>query len=378
MRRLGLFRGLAAIAIVLSHSTLAQMVALGYWAQRFGRDGPVPDLGWIGSSTYYGLIGVLQLSLFGVPVFIFASGFHTQYSMGIQSPGSTYRALQSWLVRLISPLLIWLMISTILHILSTSRPSTSLGEDALGFVVDRVKMYYFPFALGELLLVAPVLVRIAKRNPILLLALSSLLTIVDGALQYLRVLGLEVGNAIAVWDGFGWVFIWRFVFFFSLGLVVSQHKSAALSLLKRLRPLLTIACLLFLGLSIVESDWIYGLTVRGASLGAALPDSYMWKLSTNLYATAAILLMYSLDWRHSRLSRLTERLGVQSYGIYLVHYDSVGYMARVVYHAAPLLLPLPLVMVPILLVSGIGLPYLLQRLFIQAPVRGYSRLVFGA
>ena len=101
------------------------------------------------------------------------------------------------------------------------------------------------------------------------------------------------------------------------------------------------------------------------------------KLSSALYALAFILAFLSLDLKLSAPSRVIVRIGSMSYGIYLVHPKTLELASRLVYHLAPQTLGQPLMFVPLLVVVGVGGPWLLISIAARILPRRMCRYLFG-
>ena len=135
------------------------------------------------------------------------------------------------------------------------------------------------------------------------------------------------------------------------------------------RSLLATAMLLGT-LSILETQLLYRAT---SEWGWAYTTP---KLSSILYALVFILAFLALDLKLSAFSRVVVRLGSVSFGVYLIHSKVLELVSRVVYHLAPQMLGLPLVFVPLLVVMGVGGPWLLIRIVGNSPARRVSRYLF--
>lgn len=74
MRQLATFRGLAILGTVIGHAPQWGIAAIWFWGHRCGKIEADPYLNWVGSAGYYGLLALVQLSLFVVPLFALLSG----------------------------------------------------------------------------------------------------------------------------------------------------------------------------------------------------------------------------------------------------------------------------------------------------------------
>jgi peptidoglycan/LPS O-acetylase OafA/YrhL len=76
-------------------------------------------------------------------------------------------------------------------------------------------------------------------------------------------------------------------------------------------------------------------------------------------------------------SRQLEKLGQQSYGIYLTHAIFIEYTAKIIYHLAPGILAYQVILLPILIIVGLGIPILMMATVDRSPYRRYYKYLFG-
>jgi hypothetical protein len=74
IKRLLYMNGLATIAVILFHASGWGFIAMFFWADQY-RTVASPNFDLIGSLPYFALRVIEQIVSFGVPAFLFVSGF---------------------------------------------------------------------------------------------------------------------------------------------------------------------------------------------------------------------------------------------------------------------------------------------------------------
>lgn len=372
MKWLGTFRGLAILAVVLSHAPYYGLTALsdgGWWGYRAGQSPPTPDWHWVGNLNYYALIGMNQLGLFSVPLFLFASGFFAAYAARSSRGSLPWTVVRGWLKGVVTSYVAWLILSVLLYgllVLVTHRPPE------LGNAIERrlLDYYYIPL-LVQLMILSPGLAWLASRRPLLLLGLSGGVEGAVAVLHYVTYLGVPDVGALALLNQWNWLIFWQDIFFFSLGLVLFSSYASVRTYLARVRWPLIGATAAFGILSIVETATLH-----------RFDHDYMnnleWKGTTALYALAAILALVSWDWNRGRLVNALDRLGTASLGIYLMQAIVLDYATKVVYIIRPQLLVNQVFLQPVLIIAGIALPLMSMWIVARSPLRRYHYYLFGS
>jgi peptidoglycan/LPS O-acetylase OafA/YrhL len=99
-------------------------------------------------------------------------------------------------------------------------------------------------------------------------------------------------------------------------------------------------------------------------------------LLDSLYAFA--FLATFLAWSpRLRLPQRLDAVGVQSYGVYLLHAPVLELVARASYHVAPPVLGHQFVFQVVLVACGVGVPLLFMALVNRSPARPYYNYLFG-
>lgn len=371
MRQLATIRGIAIVAVLVGHAASWGMIALGWWGARFGDATPTPNWNWIDTPAYYGLMGVHQLSFFSVPAFLVAAGWHVSFVTQGDRLRLTAATLRSWLKNLITPYAIWMLISAVLYLLLAALAGTAQDFDLAGSMKGRLADYYFVPVLAEFFLVSPLLIRLARRPPLLLLSAFAMLDMTFRGENYLPHVGIRWFDPIDTFLGsWGSLLLLGWATYFAFGLVLGLHSALIKPRLKSAKWLLVGLTAALGMLSILE-----GRILAGA--GHDFSNNESWKLSTFLFALVAVCALAAFDWRGGWIVRVLDRLGTHSYGIYLVQAVAIESVARLVYHAAPFVLPYEWILQPLLVGAGLGAPLVLMWAMARSPFWKFQRLVFG-
>ena len=100
-------------------------------------------------------------------------------------------------------------------------------------------------------------------------------------------------------------------------------------------------------------------------------------LLDTVYSLAVILAFLAFDKVTLPFSKQLEELGSKSFGIYLVHSPVMEVVARGIYHVVPWILAYQILFLPIMFVTGLGIPLLLMRAVNKSPARRYYKVLFG-
>jgi len=101
-------------------------------------------------------------------------------------------------------------------------------------------------------------------------------------------------------------------------------------------------------------------------------------ISTVSYSIVFLLVFIAFERLSLPRPNDITKLGNRSYGIYLTHLKVMEYVTRFIHVALPALLAYQvLVIFPIALVVGLGVPWVVMSLMIKSPLRKYYRYLFG-
>lgn len=344
--------------VPVHHATAYGLQAMFEWTNRY-RDVAVPNFDQLGSLAYYVLMLARQFDAFGVPAFLFVSGFFIAFLARRESGGVTWNSVLPRIKVLLVPFLLWTMIR---YILLRKIPSS---------IDDILDPYYYLVVLVQLYLLAPILARIAESRPLLFLAGAAVIQLSFESIMFFYLMGAE---------GPIWSFIFQYnvrwifagsILHFSLGLVAGLNVEAASQWIQRRRWWLLGAVIATLSLSLVE----YELLVRWSGqewLGPNNPG-----IARITYATLVAPCFLGFAATRVPMSKHLAYLGANSLGIYLANIPFAYSIAVIMYRFTPAVLGSQLVYLAVLILAGLGGPLILMWMWKRLPVRRYYRFAFG-
>jgi membrane-bound acyltransferase YfiQ involved in biofilm formation len=368
IKRLLYLNGLAIITVILYHASAWGFIAMFYWTDRY-RPVTVPNFDMLGGATYFSLRAIEQLIIYGIPTFMFVSGFFIAISTGRSQKAVPWRLVYERIKNLAIPFVLWSLIILGLNFAQGARytPGELVRTIALGQTTDA---YYFVPVLIQLYIVAPLITPLARKNWKLLLLMAAVLQISVLTIRYTQILGWEV----TLFDSLNWLtrswFFGGYVFFFSLGITIGFHLPAFKDFLSRFRWIFLGAVVTLFVVGMVEWE----LLLRWSGQEWIGPRE---TIIDQLYAAAFLLTYISFDRVKLPFSKQISSLGAKSYGIYLTHSPVLEYTSRILYHVAPAILAFQFIFQPILYVAGFGLPLLMMALVNRSPVRRFYAYIFG-
>ena len=369
VRRMLYLNGMAIIAVIVFHATGMSFVAMLSWAHRYLPPG-VPATSQIGSPSYFVLRVLEQLIIFAVPAFLFVSGYFVAVATGKNRETISWKAVGVRLKALLIPYLLWTFVILALQVLLEGQglPLHRLFLSIFTGSTNEV-MYFVPL-LVQFYLLSPLLVRMAKKNWKLLLAVVALIQIGVQLLPYPMFLGLDWPNATTLANLVPkWSFPAR-ILWFPLGIIFGFHLDQFKPFLQHYRWVFLATALLAVPLGVIEWELYSRLSGQEwLSNRETLLDA--------LYGLAVILSFFAFAEAKLPFGRRVENLGSRSYGIYLTHAIFIQYTARLIYHLAPKLLAYQLVLLPVFLLVGLAGPLVMMALVERTALRRYYKLIFG-
>jgi len=368
VRRLLYLNGLAALGVVLNHTTAWGFIALFWWTDRY-RAVSVPNFDQLGGGAYFSLRIIEQVIIFTIPAFLFVSGFFIAVAAGRDQKGLGWNVVGTRIKSLVIPYLLWSIIMLALDF--------ALGDVYTPLVYLRILLtggatpafYYVPL-LCQLYLLSPLLVRLARKNWKPLFIGVLLLQVVILAVRYPYILGVQnaLVNQLVAWTP-GWFFPGR-IFWFVFGLVVGLNLNAVKRWIYRFRWVFvgSAVVLFFLGL------WEWELLYRYSGQEWIAPAE---TILDNLFAAAFVLGLLAFEKSNVPFTSQVSYLGSKSFGIYLVHSLVLEVTARLVYHFAPGLLGIPVLYIPLLFLLGLFVPLALMEFVSRTPARRFYTYQFG-
>lgn len=367
-KRLLQLNGLAILAVIVFHSAGWGFTAMFAWAHRYL---PVtsPDFSQKASLAYYYLKTADQVSVFAIPAFLAISGVFVVITSGSQPMASIWRRIVGRLGKLVVPYLVWTGVVLLGQVLQGAhiQPIRLLVILLTG---GASPAYYFVPLLIQFYLIAPLLVAIARRRPWVLFAATLVVQLCLYVLHYLILLQVDwswvtvAANLVPKW-----FFVAR-LFWFSLGILAGLNLARVSNFCSsHLRALVTLA-VLFVVFGVVFWEWL--LSLVGVSF---LPH---WEtLIDGVYSLAVMAVVMGLPAHEWALPDQVAAVGVQSYGIYLVHAPLMEYASRLIYHFAPWILGKEILFQPILILVALGGPLALMAAVRRSPARRLYPYLFG-
>jgi peptidoglycan/LPS O-acetylase OafA/YrhL len=368
VRRLLLLNGLAAFAVVLYHSSAWGFISMFWWTHRYTLV-TTPNFDQIGSLNYYGLRVIEQAVIFAIPAFLFVSGYFIAFATGRNQRTVRWKVVLVRIKNLAIPFLIWSVLILGADMLTGVR--YTVDEFLLTLFTGQTEppFYYVP-ALIQLLLLSVLLVPLARDRWKLLLLVTALIQLTMLSVEYMFILRPEYSlPKVLLFLQMSWLFP-RHIFWFSFGIVFGFHLPQLKNKVTRTRWVFLVVLVITFFLGIAE--WEMLLRLSGQDW-ISPRETFI----DQLYAAAFLLSFLAYEKFIPIFHKQLSEFGDKSYGIYLVHSPVLEYTARAIYHLLPWLLAYQIVMQPVLVVMGLGVPLLLMTLMARSPIRNYYKYLFG-
>ena len=364
-RKLALLNGLAILAVILNHAARWGLISM-FGLVEEASPAIAPGPGQTSGLGYLSLVAIQQLCYFSVLAFLFISGYFMAYAANAGDGRISWKVVRSRIVKLLWPYLIW---SVIVFALDAVRGQVyTPGEYLFNLVTGKtLGPYYYVPMLCQFYLLSPFICSLGKQRPKLLLAIAGAIQVIGLGYIYYKFTGLNpLGSAL----DYSAIAIW-YAFFFPLGVVVGFHLKTFQTWLARWRQWFLVLAIGWGAASIVESEWLYRVLNN-------FEDGHgMLKVTTGLYALCLILTLIAYDFNATRVTRLLNRLGTKSYGIYLLSPALLYFAARFLGRFIPQLEAQPLILVVVLAATAIGGTLLVMEFVARSPARSAYRYLFG-
>jgi peptidoglycan/LPS O-acetylase OafA/YrhL len=357
-----LLNGLAALMIGFHHGTAYAISALIGWTGN-AFEVVLPNDAPITSFSYSFLWAVRQLDSFGVPAFLFVSGYFVSFLASREKTRLTLGMLLPRIKILLIPFALWTVIRFGLI--------RQLQSDPMLLLQDVLDTYYYIPLLIQLYILSPVLAPLARRNWRLLLVIAALLQFSGEAGRYLKAMEIAFpGVDLLVLVTPRWFFPTH-IFFFSLGIVFGVHIKAASVWLPKYRWHLLFVVVVSVALTIVEHKLV------AAYMGREWMGRTFDTFSRLTYASTFSLCFVAFHQAQMPFSKQLVEIGARSLGVYLMN-TPVVYVAGVFfYHFMPWLLNIPLLYFAIQTVLGVGVPLIIMEVVRRTPIRRVQQYAFG-
>lgn len=368
VKKLLYLNGLAVLTVVLNHSISWCFIALFWWTNRY-RAVSVPNFDQLGSTIYYLFRVLEQLLIFGIPAFLFVSGFFLAFAAGRGQAPLRWNVVLTRVKNLLIPFFIWSVIILVLD-MALGRELSATKFLLLIFTGRAADPFYFIPVLIQLYLISPLMVPFARSHWKTLLLITGMIQAVTVLLRYPVMLNLNLPLLEPlIANDYSFLFP-GYIFFFTLGMVVGFHNTAFKEwLYPRRWQLLGLTGIAFLA-GVIEWEWI--LKASGQDWIGPSETSI-----DQIYAALFLLTYLAFESVEFPFIRQLNFIGARSYGIYLIHTIALVFTAKAVYHLIPQLLGLPLLFLLLLMASSLGLPLILMEIVNRSPLRRYYALVFG-
>ncbi len=370
IRKLLVLNGISILGVILFHSSGWGFVAMFVWVSRYL---PVtsPNFDQVGSASYYTFRVIEQFMVVSIPAFLFVSGFFIAFATGRSHKTVGWNIIRARIKNLLIPYLVWSVLVFAIMFVIEGRKLSPTGYLRLLLTGGATPAYYYVILLVQFYLISPFLVPLAKTRWVLLLIAALAIQLTVQVLQYPVILGFDVP---IWWQPFvdkvpKWFFPVR-IFWFTLGIVVGFHIKGIKAWIARYKWVLLGITIVTFVLGIVE--WELYIKWSGH-----IGMNHRETLLDDVYSLAFILAYLAFEKTTIPYSKQLSDLGTKSFGIYLAHAPIMEYIARIIYHIAPLLLAYQILFQPTLIVLGLGIPLLLMMAVAKSPVRRYYQYIFG-
>jgi surface polysaccharide O-acyltransferase-like enzyme len=367
VKKLLALNGIAILGAVLYHSAGWGFISMFWWTDRY-QQVTVPNFNQIGSFSYFGLRFIEQIIILAIPAFLFVSGYFVVFASG-KNPSPKWKWIFTRISFLVIPYLIWTAVMIIFNSIFGEK-YTLQSIVNMTLTGKAVEAFYFIPLIVQLYLLSPLITRIAKRRPILILLFAFILQTLVKLGQYAVVLNLEypLKNLVSIFLP-SWFFPGN-LFWFVLGITAAYHLSAVNQVLVKWRWffLIILICLIPIGMIEWESllhfsgkDWI-------ASRETLIDNFYSFSFLI-VYFTFSLDKIIKWKWLNF--------LGSRSFGIYLAHTLFLMIVAKSAYHFIPVIFKYQLAYQPLLIFSGLFGPIVLMEIFKRTPLKKFYGYVFG-
>jgi surface polysaccharide O-acyltransferase-like enzyme len=332
--------------VVLNHAVALGTVASGDMALR--DDNPFAA----------GLLVLLEtLGVVAVPTFLFVSGAFLAYA-SLGSDRLTYRTVFARVPNLLFPYLVWSLVFYTL-VFFTSGDTYSVA----GYVKNLLVGYPFNFVPLILFfyLLSPILLRLNERFGWGVIAIVGVYQLFLFNLEFPGALGFA-------WPAWAWWLAPKVVYsglatwgvFFPLGMTYSLKARSVMPALIKWRWVLWALVLFFFGFAVLAHIHVSNFS-----------------LAPSFCAVLFVMVAPTLRRDLIPMVRRLEAVGKKSYGIYLIHLLVLYPVLLAIKSLVPWSSQLHIVLIPLLVALGLGIPNLVMSRTERAPLRRAYRYVFG-
>lgn len=359
--------GLAILAVIIFHASGWGFTAMFSWSHRF-LPSQIDPYSQIGTLSYYALRLIEQFVVFSIPAFLFVSGFFVAFTTPAKSNTLPWQTVLKRIKFLYIPFFVWTTFVLFTILLQGKIPGIN-DLVKFYFIGSISPAYYFIILLIQFYLLSPILVPLAKNHWKKLFIVTALFQILLHTLQYFIVLFPESAVVITIARFLPkWFFPVR-LFWFSLGLIIAFHKDLWVKFLEgKTKYWIGLTILLY-----IVGFFEWEILLRKSALDWIETRE---TLLDGLYAFS--FLMAFLSSRQELLLRnKVEKIGTQSFGIYLAHIPVMEFFSRAVYHFVPWILGQTLLFIVLVAIVGLVLPLTIMWVFRNSFLRRFYVYIFG-
>jgi surface polysaccharide O-acyltransferase-like enzyme len=319
-----------------------------------------------GDPAGYPFVALDQVGKFAIPAFMFIAGYFIAYATSGGKRDLRWPIIRARLENLLWPWLIWSGIMLVGQ--SFQGDPLSLEQ----YLRDLFIQYYFIPLLIFYYLLAPWVVKAARKNTRSLLIGAAVTQLLVVALFYARVYQSDFPNTFRLWVDQSPLQYLRFAFYFPFGVVCGMYPRMIKTPLARFKTRLPWLTLFLFGLAFLETLRAYN---TGGDLWPIGGDQT--KLSSALFSTSLLLCFVAYDRLKVPYNRTINNLGAHSYGLYLCHYVILGILAKIITRLVPWITTQGWLFLPLLFVLTVALSMLLMQSAARLPTKRLYRYVFG-
>ncbi len=366
IKRLFILSGLAIVAVVAHHAANWGFIAMSWVVEQpFAGIGPEQ----IGPVVYYSLTLIQKITTFSVPAFLFVSGFFVAYAARGEQSVLSWKMVRARITKLLIPYLIWSLIAFVYWGLmgSVYSPLRYLARLVYGGAFPE---YYYVPLLIQLYLLALVIVPLAKSHPGKVLIGAAAIQLVMVFLNYAQIWVVDPRWSWLFMLAGRWALFTKWIFYFTLGIVISLDLKKV-QLLTKYKWLLSGLAVVFLIIGLLENEAIYRFT------GGENWRSNPFTLSITIYVICFVLAFLGFKDTAFPFSKTFHELNAHSFGIYLMHPLVILLVTPVLSMTVPFLFRYQFLFQPLLIAIAVGVPFLLMRLFKTKALAKYYGYLFG-
>lgn len=359
--------GLAILAVILFHASGWGFTAMFSWSHRY-LPSQINPFSQVDSLPYYVLRIIEQFVVFSIPAFLFVSGFFVAFTTPAKNKTIAWKTVFNRVKFLIIPYLLWTTFILITNILQGRLPGVI---DLFKFYLTGsiTPAYYFVILLIQFYLLSPFLVPLARNHWKKLFIATAILQISFHAFQYFVIFFPQNSSIVSIFHLLPkWIFPVR-LFWFSLGLIIGFHKDVWKTFLEDKKKIWLVLTILLYIAGFFEWEFILNKTgLDWIDTRETLIDAF--------YAFSFLMaFLASSNLLPGRKN--IEKMGSQSFGIYLAHIPVMDFFSRAVYHFAPWLLSQTLLFTLLVALLGLIIPLLLMAFFRKTYFKKIYGFVFG-